>query len=72
MRPSAWLRRVWNNVGHSQIRRSFRSLAYIYRRFDFDVSAVKRERDIDVSRDYILGAQARDSPGIMVKVKLVE
>lgn len=46
-------------------------LAYVYRRFDFDVSQVRRERDIDVSRDYILGAQARDSPGILVKVKAV-
>ena len=44
-------------------------LAAVFRQFDFDVSAVKRDRDIDVSRDYILGAQARDTPGIMVTVK---
>ncbi|KAK6826924.1 hypothetical protein RU639_004766 [Aspergillus parasiticus] len=37
--------------------------------FDYDVSAVQRDRDIDVSRDYILGAQARDTPGILVTVK---
>ncbi|KAB8278609.1 putative benzoate 4-monooxygenase cytochrome P450 [Aspergillus minisclerotigenes] len=44
-------------------------LAAVFRQFDFDVSGVKRERDIDVSRDYILGAQARDTPGILVTVK---
>ncbi|KAE8415948.1 putative benzoate 4-monooxygenase cytochrome P450 [Aspergillus pseudocaelatus] len=44
-------------------------LAAVFRQFYFDVSAVQRERDIDVSRDYILGAQARDTPGILVMVK---
>lgn len=44
-------------------------LAAVFREFDFDVSAVQRERDIDVSRDYILGMQALDSPGILVTVK---
>ncbi|QRD86656.1 putative cytochrome P450 [Aspergillus flavus] len=44
-------------------------LAAVFRQFDFDVSGVNRERDIDVSRDYILGAQARDTPGILVAVK---
>ncbi|RAK99186.1 cytochrome P450 [Aspergillus ibericus CBS 121593] len=44
-------------------------LAVVFRQFDFDVSRVNRERDIDWSRDYLLGAQARDSPGIRVQVK---
>ncbi|KAE8319328.1 putative benzoate 4-monooxygenase cytochrome P450 [Aspergillus transmontanensis] len=44
-------------------------LAAVFRQFDLDVSAVQRDRDIDVSRDYILGAQARDTPGILVTVK---
>ena len=47
-------------------------LACVYRRFDFDVSQVKKERDIDVSYDFILAAQAKDSPGILVKVKMAE
>jgi hypothetical protein len=47
----------------------FLILAAVFRQFDFDISAVRRDRDIDVSRDYILGAQARDSPGILVTVK---
>lgn len=47
-------------------------LASVYRRFDFDVSQVNQARDIDVSRDYILGAQAKDSPGILVKVRMVD
>ncbi|KAE8336391.1 hypothetical protein BDV24DRAFT_168322 [Aspergillus arachidicola] len=44
-------------------------LAAVFRQFYFDVSAVQRDRDIDVSRDYTLGAQARDTPGILVTVK---
>ncbi|KLJ09026.1 hypothetical protein EMPG_15547 [Blastomyces silverae] len=47
----------------------FLILALVFRQFDFDVSGVVRERDIDVSRDYMLAAQASDSPGILVKVK---
>ncbi|KAJ5108558.1 benzoate 4-monooxygenase cytochrome P450 [Penicillium angulare] len=45
-------------------------LAAVFRQFDFDVSQVKRERDIDVSRSFIQGAQAPDSVGILVKVKV--
>ncbi|KAB8210099.1 putative benzoate 4-monooxygenase cytochrome P450 [Aspergillus parasiticus] len=44
-------------------------LTAVFHQFDYDVSAVQRDRDIDVSRDYILGAQARDTPGILVTVK---
>lgn len=47
----------------------FMVLAAVFRQFDFDVSAVNRERDIDVSRDYIQGAQAPDTPGILVTVR---
>lgn len=47
----------------------FLILASVFRRFDFDVSEVSRERDIDSTRDYILGAPSPDSPGILVKVK---
>ncbi|KAJ5884198.1 benzoate 4-monooxygenase cytochrome P450 [Penicillium tannophilum] len=44
-------------------------LAAVFRQFDFDVSGVQRDRDIDASRDFILGAPACDSPGILVAVK---
>lgn len=44
-------------------------LASVFRQFEFDVSAVVRSRDIDLSRDFILGAVAVDSPGTLVKVK---
>ncbi|GAD97354.1 benzoate 4-monooxygenase cytochrome P450, putative [Paecilomyces variotii No. 5] len=47
----------------------FMILAAVFRQFDFDVSRVSRERDIDVTRDFILGGQAKDTPGILVKVK---
>ncbi|OAX85369.1 hypothetical protein ACJ72_00258 [Emergomyces africanus] len=46
----------------------FLIIALVFRQFDFDVSRVSRGRDIDVRRDYILAAPARDSPGIPVKV----
>ncbi|KAL4864238.1 hypothetical protein BDV12DRAFT_176445 [Aspergillus spectabilis] len=44
-------------------------LAAVFLQFTFDVSAVIRERDVDLSRDYILGATAQDSPGILVRVR---
>ena len=46
-------------------------LATVYSRFDFDVSQVKKERDIDVRHDFILGAPAKGSPGILVRVKQI-
>lgn len=45
-------------------------LASVFRQFEFDISEIVRSRDIDFSRDFILGAQAVDSPGALVKVKL--
>ncbi|EEA20930.1 hypothetical protein TMatcc_000933 [Talaromyces marneffei ATCC 18224] len=45
-------------------------LASVFRQFELDVSEIERSRDIDFSRDFILGAQADDSPGALVKVKL--
>ncbi|RAO70228.1 uncharacterized protein BHQ10_006240 [Talaromyces amestolkiae] len=45
-------------------------LASVFRQFEFDVKEIVRSRDIDFSRDFILGAQAVDSPGALVKVKL--
>ncbi|KAJ9195905.1 hypothetical protein DTO021D3_3521 [Paecilomyces variotii] len=47
----------------------FMILAAVFRQFDFDVSEVSRKRDIDVSRDFMLAGQAKDSPGILVKVR---
>ncbi|KAE8372926.1 putative benzoate 4-monooxygenase cytochrome P450 [Aspergillus bertholletiae] len=44
----------------------FLILAAVFREFDFDVSQVVRERDVDSCRDYILGAPAAESPGILV------
>ena len=43
-------------------------LANVFRRFDFDVSEVIRERDVDVARDAIMAAQSPESKGILVKV----
>lgn len=47
------------------------TLAYMFRRFEFDVSQVKPERDIDMTRDLLIGAAAPDSPGVIVRVKRV-
>lgn len=43
-------------------------LASVFRRFDFDLAEVVRERDVDCVRDYITAAPARGSKGIIVKV----
>ena len=48
------------------------TLANVFRRFDFDVSQVDRERDVDVAKDVIMGVPSRDSKGIIVKVLVVE
>ncbi|PLB48688.1 putative benzoate 4-monooxygenase cytochrome P450 [Aspergillus steynii IBT 23096] len=44
-------------------------LAAVFRQFTFDVSAVSQVRDIDYNHDYIMGAPAHDSPGILVEVR---
>lgn len=44
-------------------------LGTLFRQFTFDVSSVVRARDIDLTRDFILGATAKDSPGILVRVR---
>jgi len=47
-------------------------MAKVFRQFNFDVSQVIRERDIDIARDVILGVPRADSKGTNVKVLLVE
>ncbi|KAI9042371.1 putative benzoate 4-monooxygenase cytochrome P450 [Aspergillus affinis] len=42
-------------------------LSAVFRQFTFDVTAVNQARDIDYNHDYIMGASAHDSPGILVK-----
>lgn len=49
----------------------FSVLAAVFREFDFDITQVSRERDIDVNHDYIVAAPAANSPGVLVKVKKV-
>lgn len=44
-------------------------LAVLFRQFKFDISRVSRERDINLTRDFIIGATAADSPGILVGVE---
>jgi cytochrome P450 len=44
-------------------------LAVLFRQFKFDVSRVSRARDIDLTRDFLIGATAADSPGILVEVE---
>lgn len=48
------------------------TIGMLFRRFSFDVSAVDRERDIDVSRDFVLVANRFDSRGVFVRVGSVE
>lgn len=48
------------------------TVATIFRRFDFDVSGVVRQRDVDVAADMILPVSAPDSPGTIVKALAIE
>ncbi|PQE06289.1 benzoate 4-monooxygenase cytochrome P450 protein [Rutstroemia sp. NJR-2017a BBW] len=43
-------------------------VAMVFRRFDFDIAGVVRERDIDAARDVIMGVPRSDSKGVVVKV----
>ncbi|ERF76671.1 hypothetical protein EPUS_02210 [Endocarpon pusillum Z07020] len=47
-------------------------VATVFRRFDFDVSGVVRQRDVDVAADRILPVSAPDSPGMIVKALAIE
>ncbi|PQE31548.1 Trichodiene oxygenase protein [Rutstroemia sp. NJR-2017a WRK4] len=44
------------------------TVAMVFQRFDFDVTEVVRERDIDAARDVIMGVPRSDSNGVVVKV----
>ncbi|KAL9623485.1 MAG: hypothetical protein Q9160_002165 [Pyrenula sp. 1 TL-2023] len=46
-------------------------LAYVFRRFEFDVSEIRRDRNIDTTRDFIIGAPSPESPGVVVEVHAV-
>ncbi|KAJ5815706.1 benzoate 4-monooxygenase cytochrome P450 [Penicillium riverlandense] len=46
----------------------FLILAAVFRQFSFDISELNRARDIDLTRDFILGAPSADSPGTPIKV----
>ena len=43
-------------------------LASIFRRFDFDLSQVVQERDINCVRDCLTGESTFDFKGIIVKI----
>ena len=47
-------------------------LASVFRRFEFDISDIVRECDIDIARDVILGVPSYDSKGAMVRVLPVQ
>lgn len=47
-------------------------LAVVFRRFEFDVSRVVRARDIDVTKDMLIGVPDPRSKGVVVSVKTVE
>lgn len=47
-------------------------IAKIFRQFNFDISGVVRERDIDIARDVLLGVPRADSHGVHVKICIVE
>ena len=50
----------------------FLILAMVFRRFEFDISQVDRERDVDVDRDMIVATPKKESKGVIVGVKRTE
>ncbi|TVY83002.1 Cyrochrome P450 monooxygenase, partial [Lachnellula suecica] len=46
-------------------------VAKVFRRFNFNVDLVVRERDIDVAKDMIMGVPRSDTKGVVVKVEQV-
>ncbi|KAI9667579.1 MAG: hypothetical protein M1821_000395 [Bathelium mastoideum] len=50
----------------------FLILAMIFRRFEFDLNQVNKERDVDLDRDLILGVPKKESKGVVVGVKCTE
>lgn len=58
-----------NNLAQAEL---YLILAAMFRQSRFDVSEVSRDWDIDVIRDFIVGVQAPESPGILVKVHSAE
>ncbi|KAI9713564.1 MAG: hypothetical protein M1820_000946 [Bogoriella megaspora] len=47
-------------------------LGTVFRRFEFDLSDVVRERDVDITEDMILAVVSRKSKGTIVKVSKME
>ena len=47
-------------------------VAAVFRRFEFQLQDVEKERDIDIVRDNIFSSESRDSQGMMVKVLRVK
>ena len=54
------------NLAMAQI---YMILAILFRRFEFDVSEVVKERDIDTSRDLLVSAPRKDSNGVIVGIR---
>ena len=44
-------------------------LAVVFRRFEFDISQIVKERDIDTSRDFLVSAPRKDSKGAIVGIR---
>jgi cytochrome P450 len=44
----------------------------IFRRFNFDVEMVSKERDIDIASDVVMAVPRVDSPGVIVKILVNE
>ena len=47
-------------------------LASVFRRFEFDISGIVRERDIDIARDVIIGLPSYESKGAIVRILPVQ
>ncbi|KAL6714571.1 hypothetical protein ACLMJK_007996 [Lecanora helva] len=47
-------------------------LAHVFRRFTFDIGDVVRERDIDCTRDMLVGMPVAESKGMIVKIQSIK
>ena len=56
----------YTSLGYAEL---YVAVATLFRRFDFDLVNVLRERDIDLMRDCFVGEPSLESPGVRATVK---
>lgn len=60
------LRRRDHSLAYAEL---YTAIATLFRRFDFELVDVVRERDIDAMRDCFIGEPSLESPGVRVTLR---